>query len=254
MPDFLRTYQDTGFVITEPLFSSAERLQLSASLNRACKQIQNDPTSAADCIFEADKPSDTQGAIKTSSAEKPIFIVGDIPRHCPEVLSFLINTSLVKLVRDILGTTEIVTHFANLTQKTPKVGRAINWHRDYPNKFISPATPDMVRTMICLDGMSGDMGATHFLKGSHINSVNNPRSLETTDENIITATCDPGAVVAIHPKILHGGKPNRSSKLRRNIVVQWGRADVQLETNITESITGKSVQQLTDMANSVSTE
>ena len=253
MQKLIEIYQDTGFFITEPLFSSAEMGQLSTSLDRVCKRIQSDPTIAADCVFEADTPLNAPGGIKTGSTEKSIFIVGDIPHHCPEVLSFIINSSLIKLVRDILGTPEIVTHFANLTQKSPKIGRAINWHRDYPNKFISPTSPDMVRTMICLDGMSRDMGATRFVKGSHIDPASDARTIASTDRQIETATCNPGAVVAIHPKVLHGGKPNRSPKLRRNIVVQWGRADVPLATNITESITGKSVQQLSDMAKSLLT-
>jgi phytanoyl-CoA dioxygenase PhyH len=250
MQKLLEIYQENGFFVTDPLFSFAERLRLSASLNRLCKRIQIDPTIAADCVFETDNSSDTPFDAKDGSTGRSIFIIGDIPHHCPEVLSFIVNEQVVKLVRDILGTSEIVTHFANLTQKLPKIGRAINWHRDYPNKFISPISPDMVRTMICLDGMSRDMGATHFMKGSHMNPA---RDITSADGPIVTVTCDPGAVVAIHPQVLHGGKSNRSSKIRRNIVVQWGRADVALATDITESITGKSVEQLKDMAKSLTT-
>ena len=116
MQKLLEIYQENGFFVTDPLFSFAERLRLSASLDRLCKRIQIDPTIAADCVFETDRPSDAQEGTEDGSAGKSIFIIGDIPHHCPEVLSFIVSAPVVKLIRDILGTSKIVTHFANLRQ------------------------------------------------------------------------------------------------------------------------------------------
>jgi hypothetical protein len=63
---------------------------------------------------------------------------------------------------------------------------------------------------------------------------------------IETAICPPGSVVAIHPKVVHGGPPNGSLRQRRNLIIQWGRADDPIATSAEgpETLTGLSVEQI----------
>ena len=173
-----------------------------------------------------------------------LFIVGDVTRFCPDLVPFIISQRLVQLVCALLDTSEIVTHFANLTMKSAHVGSGISWHRDYPNKFICPVAPSMVRTMICVDGMTAQTGATLFLPGSQDTPHLAAASVDFLATRVETTICPPGAIVAIHPLVLHGGQPNFSSTPRRNIIIQWGRKDVPLSGTYTESVTGKTVAEL----------
>ena len=250
MYGYLERYDSDGFLVTDPLFRTEEIEAISRSVDELCARAVRDGSMTDSCVFERDQPREKRGGVEVGDDETAVFIVGDAPRFCPKLLPAILNEKLLDLVYDILGTREIVTHFANITSKAARIGSGINWHRDYPNKFISPISPDMVRTMICIDGMSAENGATTFLRGSHRTPNLPASSLQTTAKNIVSATCEPGGITAIHPLVLHGGPPNFSSLPRRNIVVQWSRKDVPLATSNTESITGKTVQELHAMAGS----
>ncbi|WP_340151428.1 phytanoyl-CoA dioxygenase family protein [uncultured Sneathiella sp.] len=240
----LDAYRTNGFCVSEPVFAADKLSQLAESLDCACKRAAIDKEMAESCVFERDQPADKRDGVEVGEDENAIFIIGDIVKFCPDALPFIIADDIVKMVSEILQTTDVIAHLSNLTMKSPRIGSGINWHRDYPNRFISPVAPAMVRTMICVDGMTEAIGATRFLKQSHLPSKNMSVPDDYRAGDVITATCAPGSVVAIHPRILHGGGPNKAATPRRNIVIQWGREDVPLATRATESITGKTVYDL----------
>ena len=244
MHDGIERYEADGFLVTGPVFPPQEIKTIIRSVDALCERAARDSAMAEHCVFERDQPKEKRGGIEVRDDDVSVFILGDLPRFCPEVLPVILNAQLAGLVSELLGASGIVTHFANLTAKTAGIGSGISWHRDFPNKFISPVTPEMVRTMICLDGMSPENGATTFLRGSHKTPGIQASSITENDADIAAAVCAPGGIVAIHPLVLHGGPPNTSSRPRRNIVIQWGRKGVPLATDNSESITGKTVEDL----------
>lgn len=118
-----------------------------------------------------------------------------------------------------------------LRHTQPHVGSGIAWHRDAANRYMPTARAAFVRAMICLDGMDAANGGTAFRPGSHLAA---PEGAEVVER------CPPGAIVLIHPRVLHGGAPNRSARPRRNLIVQWGRADDPPLGEARESLTGLS--------------
>ena len=169
----------------------------------------------------------------TESTDPPrevLFIASDPPRFAPELVEVLTDPTVIELTQVLLGVEEIQYHFANITTKVPGLGRAISWHRDYPNQYICPRRSSFLRVMVCLDGMDGDNEGTQFVSGSHLLSDDEAAALErntpgpTTSEAVV-ADCPPGSLVFIHPKVLHGSPRNLSKRPRRNIIAQWGRAD-----------------------------
>ena len=103
----------------------------------------------------------------------------------------------------------------------------------------------MLASGFVTDGMDEMSGATAFLPGSHrvsdadCASGVDPAAVAGTDPR--RACCGPGALVAIHPKVIHGGAGNASDRWRRNIVVQIGAADEPLVTEARESVTGRTL-------------
>lgn len=150
-------------------------------------------------VFETATPA-------TESTDPPrevLFIASDAPRFQPELVEVLTDPFLIELTQALLGTEEIQYHFANITTKVPGLGRAVSWHRDYPNQYICPRRSSFLRVMVCLDGMDGDNGGTQFVSGSHVLSDEEAAALERN-------TCGPAnseVVVAGLPARLAGVHP-----------------------------------------------
>lgn len=204
------------------------------------------PASArANLVFERDLPASKRGGVEAGEVAEAIFIIGDPSTFDPVFIELLRHAAVLETARELLGIGALVAHFMNVTIKHPRFGRAIGWHRDYPNAYICPESSAFLRLMICLDGMEASMGATRFIAGSHRISDERarqekvrggwPQPAELAGE---AAECGEGAIVAIHPKVLHGGGINQNRRIRRNVVLQVGVATAALVTTETESITG----------------
>jgi ectoine hydroxylase-related dioxygenase (phytanoyl-CoA dioxygenase family) len=244
----LGRYQSEGFAIHEPWLDEDQltvvREAIEALHQRA---LDGERELAEQCVFEKDLPAAKRGGRAVDASENAVFILSDPSRFDPAFLSIFAQPPLIHLVKQALEADEVEIHFANITTKSPAIGSGISWHRDFPNKYICPEMPHMLRTMICIDGMDEENGATLFVSGTHLDDTP-AADVSPTDARIARATCAPGAVVAIHPLVLHGGLPNFSSKWRRNIVIQWGKRGERLVPGPRESITGTSDADLTARA------
>ncbi|MEO9903323.1 phytanoyl-CoA dioxygenase family protein [Nisaea sp.] len=232
-------YERDGFAVLEPIFGDDDLTAMRAAVDALHRRALGgkEPELSAACVFEKVQPVRKRDGRELTDGQDAVFILGDPTRFDPALLRFFVDTRLTGIVEQALGTADIVLHFANITTKAPEIGSGISWHRDFPNKYMCPAEPKMLRTMICLDGMRAGSGATAFLTGSHIDGVSG-NDIEENDSRLVTAECAPGAIVAIHPLVLHGGAPNASTLQRRNLVLQWGIADYPLVTEARESVTG----------------
>ncbi|MFK0278380.1 phytanoyl-CoA dioxygenase family protein [Ensifer sp. NPDC090286] len=235
------SYLEKGYAVTEGVFSASELDFLRGVVEKLEERALSgmEPELTAQCVRERDLPTRKRGGVELDRQQNAAFIIGDPTRFAPELLPFLTKPVLVDLVADLLGTTDLIFHFANVTSKAPHIGSGISWHRDFPNNYISPVEPKMLRTMICLDGEHN--GATVFLPGSHRTADDEGAVGE--EGRATSAVCTAGSVVAIHPLVLHGGAPNHSSEPRRNIVIQWGCNGVSISTNARESLTGMTIEE-----------
>lgn len=175
-------------------------------------------------VFERDLPAAKRNGVPPEATGNAIFIIGDPPSLDRRFAALALDEAILAPVRRLLGTAAISLHFSNVTMKRGRIGSGISWHRDFPNKFICPAAPSFLRVMLCLDGMDGENGATRFRPGSHRAAA---AAVAPRDQAgpIKDAFCPPGSLVFIHPLVLHDGPPNAAARHRRNVVMQWGRAD-----------------------------
>jgi phytanoyl-CoA hydroxylase len=201
-------------------------------------------------VLERSLPEAKRNGVSTEQVGDAIFIIGDLPSFDAAFLDLIAAPNMIDLVKQVLGTEDIRYHFSNVTMKQAHVGSSISWHRDYPNRYICPKHASFVRAMICLDGMTEATGATEFLLGSHLISDEAATAARASDETSCwtreIAVCGAGSVVLIHPKVIHGGGANRSTRHRRNIVIQWGVASdpIGKETTSAETLAGCSVEDL----------
>jgi len=199
-------------------------------------------------VFERDLPARKRGGIPPEKTGAAIFIIGDPPAFDPTFARALLDPCLLTLARLLLESDDIRYHFSNVTMKRAGIGSGISWHRDFPNNYICPSRPTALRLMLCLDGMAAESGATSFVPGSHLmpEHWNQSPSAIAERQPWKTIACPPGSVIAIHPRVVHGGSPNPTDRHRRNLIVQWGRADdlVAPPADAIESLCGLSVAEI----------
>lgn len=197
-------------------------------------------------VFERDLPAHRRGKVEAEAVGDAIFILGEPCAFDPVFEMLLQQPALHDVARTLLANDALVVHFMNVTIKHPRFGRSIGWHRDFPNDYMCPANSRFVRLMLCLDGMEDAMGATRFLPGSHrlcdeqaLREKREGAAPRPSDDAGVALHCAPGDLVAIHPKVLHGGGINRSGRMRRNVVLQVGLASEPLVTTEREAVTGR---------------
>lgn len=224
----MRRYHRQGFAVLPPI-SVALRRRLGARLDALLARAASLPPDLV--TFERDLPARQRAAESIGAAGDAVFLLGDPCRLDPCFAQAFAHPSLLAAAQAVLGTADIHCHFTNATIKNAHVGSGIAWHRDAANRYMPTARAAFVRAMICLDGMDAANGGTAFRPGSHLAA---PEGAEVVER------CPPGAIVLIHPRVLHGGAPNRSARPRRNLIVQWGRADDPPLGEARESLTGLS--------------
>lgn len=160
----LSPYQSEGFAIHKPWIDenhlAAVRKAIEALHRRA---LGGEHELAEQCVFEKNLPAAKRGGRAVDSSENAVFILSDPSRFDPTFLSIFAQAPLIRLVKEALEVDEVEIHFANVTTKSPAIGSGVSWHRDFPNSYICPETPQMLRTMICIDGMDEENGATNFV-------------------------------------------------------------------------------------------
>ena len=247
---FALDYHQQGFAVLPGLVAPALVQRLQAATQRIQHGQAALPAALREhLVFERDLSVQGRSGVEASAVGDAIFIIGDPPAFDPVFGELLQHAGLCAAARALLGTPALVFHFMNVTIKHADFGRAIGWHRDFPNSYMSTAGADFLRLMLPLDGMDAEMGATGFVAGTHSISDEEARRLKPikerpdaqAPERLQWAHCAAGDLVAIHPKVLHGGGMNRSGRARRNIVLQIGRADAPVVGEGRESITGQPV-------------
>lgn len=174
--------------------------------------------------------SDRNPGVRSPAAEHVPFIIGSLPALSADFLELILEEALWAAAKDILEADEVVYQFSNITRKPAFVGPNLSWHRDYPNQYMCPEkADDFFRALIPLEGMDRRNGCTEVLPGTHLVSDAFARyacrdKMAAFDvANAIPLEADPGDMIAIHPKVVHGGRENRSAMDRNLVVIQFGR-------------------------------
>lgn len=242
----LADYGAQGFAVRRGALGAALRERLCAAVDAV--QARAGTLSEAEralLVFERDQPAARRDGVPADAVGDAIFLLGEPWVFDPVFETVLAEPAIVETARLLLQTDAVVAHFMNVTIKHSRFGRGIGWHRDFPNTYICTEGSDFMRLMLCLDGMDAETGATCFVPGSQQLSDAAARREKQQGrppvdaQAAVTLQCAPGDLVAIHPKVLHGGGMNRGARPRRNLVLQVGRVQAALVTTQREAITGR---------------
>ncbi|KAF0242490.1 MAG: Protein involved in biosynthesis of mitomycin antibiotics/polyketide [Planctomycetota bacterium] len=233
-----------GTVVIEGLFSASEILALGTALDAVTGGTPQLPEDLRDLLtLERDLAPRQRGEITPEQAGDCVFLVGELQRFAPTFEALITHPKILETLEALFESRDFAFHFMNATVKSAHVGSKVGWHRDWPNKYLCGATSNQVRLMLCIDGMRQGEGALEVVRGSHSISdeqarTAKPRGREWRPDEIATIDCAPGALVALHSKLVHGSGPNRSPRARRNILMQWGGPGCDLVGEAREMRTG----------------
>lgn len=216
-------YRAQGFVILSGLYTPAMLAGFAAALTR----IEETAEALAarhegKLVFERDLPAHRRDGIADVGAA--LFLVNDLALFAASFRPFHETSGLKRIFSDLLGLDQPTLHYTNATIKQARFGRAIAWHRDFPNRYICPPDGRYLRLMLCLDGMTDESGATMFYPGSQCEDAADDVAayMAAHSGRPVAAVCAPGDVVLIHPRVIHGGGMNHAARPRRNLILQAG--------------------------------
>jgi len=202
-------------------------------LGRAARRAPT-PAERARWVMEATLPDAKRGGVAVPPGRDAVFIIGEPLRLSPGFRQAARCPRVLAAVSWALGDASPVFHFANVTQKAPRFGSGIAWHRDAANRYVTTRRRRFLRGLICLDAMGPANGGTGFRPGSHRGPGRAP----------VVPRCAPGTLLLVDPRTLHGGAPNHGDRPRRLMVVQWGRRDDPPCGPEREALTGRPAQSL----------
>lgn len=243
--DRLKTFKNQGFIVWPKPINENLLKNLTESVAYIQKKAKSFNSELSELfLYEKDLSSNNRSGVSGSQMGDSIFIIGDPARFDSIFMKVLQDSELIAAATSLLDESEVITHFMNVTIKNPQFGRSIAWHRDYPNSFFCNKESSFIRLMICLDGMSATNGATCFDIGSHKISDHEAEQQKTNaawpcprPESSIALHCKPGQIVAIDPKVLHGGGMNTGRNMRRNIILQVGKIGAEKTAEVKETLT-----------------
>lgn len=245
------SFIELGYQRFPELFSPAEISLVKSSVQELIDSMTPASRAWQNACALSDLKATRNPGIPREAIEGIPFIIGELPKFSDSIRAFLCREELWAMASDLLKSDHVVYHFANVTRKPAFVGPNISWHRDYPNAYIcTQDSARFFRALIPLETMNRENGCTEVIPGTHRLSDETALRLyrekrqDFDTREAIPLTSNPGDVLAIHPKIVHGGKENRSHRDRDLIVVQFGVATGAYLHRTEECFTGFAREQI----------
>lgn len=244
-----RRYARDGFAIVPGVFSRAECRNVAEALQR----MDLSERDASDVVRVAGLSARQRAGVSRTAAGDALFVVGCEPHRNATLGRLISDMRIERLTRAALGGGPLAYHFSNMTDKPPRVGPLIGWHRDFLNGLARLHQGRFLRVMICLDGMTRTNGAIGFEAGSHLVSNTSLRRAQRRksrrkSRHERTALCPPGSAIVFDAKVRHGSGTNRSPTPRRTVVIQWGAGYDRLIATSREAWTGLSPHNIRRLA------
>jgi len=145
------------------------------------------------------------------------------------------DPGLLDAVEQLIGS-DIVLQYSKLNVKPPRVGSVVEWHQDF--SFYPHTNTDLVATLIYLDDATRENACLRVVAGSHrhglfhheaeghfVGKVESPTAVGLDESAVVDCEGAAGAVVFIHPLLLHSSEKNLSDLYRRVFIPSYRAAD-----------------------------
>ncbi|HLZ29484.1 MAG TPA: phytanoyl-CoA dioxygenase family protein [Chloroflexota bacterium] len=219
-------YEAEGYLVFPELLDMAELATLRAAL--------------AEVLLEAEgltESNDKFSVVPSDDGTRHVVrrIFSPIQHH-PAFYDLVFNPKIVDVVENLIGP-DIQLHHTKLNLKPPSKDARFEWHQDYP--FFPHTNFDLLAVMIMLDDSTEDNGCLKIIPGSHkwgprnhLFAKDGAFSSQLEDRSVLedasrwkTVPVPAGGMELHHCNMLHSSGPNRGTRPRSAIVIQYRAAD-----------------------------
>ncbi|MGH7145804.1 MAG: phytanoyl-CoA dioxygenase family protein [Planctomycetota bacterium] len=220
-------FDENGYYVAKGVFSKAELAHLTAEFDRIVDQLLNSG--------EEVQVRWGGGPIEKMGGKDTVFV------HTHNVQSFSAawlrafqQEKFLNVAQEFLGP-NIVLHHSKLFQKPAEKGAPFPTHQDW--SYFPTVKDTMIAGVIYISEVTEDMGCFRVYPGSHklgrlpqtSGQVDNEVLEKYPIDGALALTGEPGDVVFFHYFTLHGSMPNRSSKVRKSVLVQMHAGEDRVE-------------------------
>jgi phytanoyl-CoA hydroxylase len=219
-------YKKNGYLLVKGLFSREEVEHMRGGVERVIER-------AARSKFDSN--ATWQGNYLENEDVRKLVLKGfhDLQYHEAVFMRAATHPGLVDILTELIGP-NVQLHHSKMLVKPPEKGAAFPMHQDYP--YFPHERHSMLAASVHLDDADMENGCICVVPGSHkdgplphvgqhyLNHVQYPISMGTP------CPAEAGDVLFFNYLTIHGSNPNRSSRIRRNVLFQYrDPADPPLE-------------------------
>lgn len=218
MQNIKSLFADQGYYLAKGVFSKEEIAELERDYDRIVDQLNR---------------SGEEVATRWDGEQmKKIKAEGTVVLHTHNVQIFsekwhkaLFHQRLLDVASEILGP-DVILHHSKLFQKPPEKGAPFPMHQDW--SYFPTLQDTMIAGIIHVSEATDEMGCLRVYPGSHklgrVQGTSGQQDSGFLDqyplEKATIVEAEPGDVIFFHYFTLHGSTPNRSSKVRKTVLLQ----------------------------------
>jgi len=144
------------------------------------------------------------------------------------------DSAMVDMASALVGP-DLKFHHCKINLKQPRSETRVGWHQDFP--YTPHTNPDMVEALLLLDDMDEANGCLQVVPGSHREGAISlwsgdrftgeiaPGAMAAFADRTVPVTGRAGEVCLMHPLLVHGSEPNRSTVPRALFICVYSAAD-----------------------------
>lgn len=224
-------FDKNGYYLAKKVFNESEVIELEQSFDKIIAQLTQSNE-------EIDATWSGEQIQQIKSSDDCIIHTHNVHRYSNVWLRAMLHPNFIHYATQILGK-DIVLHHNKLFQKPAENGAPFPMHQDW--SYFPTLHDTMIAGIIHVSNATDEMGCLRIYEGTHKlgrqaqtdgQSSNEALAKEYPIENATIIEAEPGDVLFFHYFTLHGSMPNRSSKIRKTVLVQMHSGKDKMEPEI----------------------
>lgn len=210
-------YKENGYLLVKGVFNPEEVAEMRTAVEQILKRFVQ---------ANKDVNHTWQGDYIPEEELKQLDLKGfhDVHYHDAAFTKAVAHPKMVAVLTNLIGP-NVQLHHSKMLVKPPENGAAFPMHQDHP--YFPHESHSMLAASVHLDDADERNGCIHVIPGSHKQGpIEHEGSYYLSSEDYpidsgVACPAEAGDVLIFNYLTIHGSKPNRSERTRRNVLFQY---------------------------------
>lgn len=235
--DEVERYRREGFFVREACFFSRELIALRAAADDAAALAVRLSLSGQTYHLDGKRFVDVGHCtiqFEHAPDSEAVRVIEPVHELDARFDALVDDPRIVEPMRGLVGAERLALWTDKLNLKLPRQGSGFGWHQDSPYWIHSTGHVDRLpNVMLAIDAASEGNGCLRVVPGSHLHGClpgtadgtqlgglyTDPAAFDETRQ--VALAVPAGSLIFFHPHVVHGSRPNRSSRPRRALVLTY---------------------------------